>query len=53
MGLVGKIKIAKMKWDPLASISRSFEWSLGCHSCYKDSSHEPLGVAFGHSFCNK
>jgi hypothetical protein len=23
MGIVGKIKIAKMKWDPLASISRS------------------------------
>jgi hypothetical protein len=29
MGLVGKIKIAKMKWDPLASTSGSFNGVWG------------------------
>jgi len=29
MGIVGKIKIAKMKWDRLASISRSFNGVWG------------------------
>jgi hypothetical protein len=29
MGIVGKIKISKMKWDPLVSISRSFNGVWG------------------------
>ncbi len=53
MGIVGKIKIAKMKWDPLASISRSFNGVWGVIHVTRIVPNEPRGVAFGHSFGNK
>jgi hypothetical protein len=54
MGIVGKINIAKMKWDPLASISRSFNGVWGVIPVIRIvQTNKPLGVAFGHSFGNK
>jgi hypothetical protein len=54
MGIVEKIKIAKMKWDPLGSISRSFNGVWGVVPVTRIVRTSPWVLPkFGHSFGNK